>query len=133
MVIKCSWVSPVAESDESELLRDCSALFSTPKHDLLLPPMAIIHQLLTIQLFPTQLDHLQVATSPVTVLRDLAACKIHIPFVIAAVRLTLFNIYHAYAKIPTPTVYCGIVKVLGALFTFARMSVFRSLHSIKST
>ena len=32
MVVKCSWVSPAAESIESDLLRDCSGLFGTPKH-----------------------------------------------------------------------------------------------------
>jgi hypothetical protein len=32
MVVKCSWVSPAAESVESDLLRDCSGLFGTPKH-----------------------------------------------------------------------------------------------------
>ena len=32
MVVKWSWVSPAAESVESELLRDCSGLFGTPKH-----------------------------------------------------------------------------------------------------
>jgi hypothetical protein len=31
MVLKCSWVSPAAESVESDLLRDCSGLFGTPK------------------------------------------------------------------------------------------------------
>ena len=32
MVVKCSWVSPAAKSIESDLLRDCSGLFGTPKH-----------------------------------------------------------------------------------------------------
>lgn len=32
MVVKCSWVSPASESVESDLLRDCSGLFGTPKH-----------------------------------------------------------------------------------------------------
>ena len=32
MVVKCSWVSPAAESVESDLLHDCSGLFGTPKH-----------------------------------------------------------------------------------------------------
>ena len=32
MVVKCSWVSLAAESIESDLLRDCSGLFGTPKH-----------------------------------------------------------------------------------------------------
>ena len=32
MVVKCSWVSMAAESVESDLLRDCSGLFGTPKH-----------------------------------------------------------------------------------------------------
>ena len=32
MVVKCSWVSPATKSVESDLLRDCSGLFGTPKH-----------------------------------------------------------------------------------------------------
>ena len=32
IVVKCSWVSPAAESIESGLLRDCSGFFGTPKH-----------------------------------------------------------------------------------------------------
>ena len=31
-VVKSSWVSPAAESVESDLLRDCSGFFGTPKH-----------------------------------------------------------------------------------------------------
>ena len=31
-VVKWSWVSPTTESVESDLLRDCSGLFGTPKH-----------------------------------------------------------------------------------------------------
>jgi hypothetical protein len=32
VVVKWSWVSPATESVESDLLRDCSGLFGTPKH-----------------------------------------------------------------------------------------------------
>ena len=32
MVVKCSWVSPTTKSVESDLLRDCSGLYGTPKH-----------------------------------------------------------------------------------------------------
>ena len=32
IVVKWSWVSPATESVESDLLRDCSGLFGTPKH-----------------------------------------------------------------------------------------------------
>ena len=32
VVVKCSWVSLAAESIESDLLRDCSGLFGTPRH-----------------------------------------------------------------------------------------------------
>ena len=32
VVVKSSWVSPAAESIESDLLRDCSGLFGTPNH-----------------------------------------------------------------------------------------------------
>jgi hypothetical protein len=32
VVVKCSWVSPAAETVESNLLRDCNGLFGTPKH-----------------------------------------------------------------------------------------------------